>query len=414
MLGIVITAIAAISQQDLIDLYCDQPQAGVINVYSRAIKYRRDDGTIQRVQPEWVGNESRGDRFKARKRSDGGMSYHFGDDHLTFLSPTIMPGGTSRDVIAESSFIEPSDPTVRHDLFPGGVKETITLTEPPRAQRDFRVRWDMLLSQRIRTRLVNDQLVIEDTAGNFMARILPIIAVDAKGRRIQANLRIVGNTLEASFAGNWFDDSNRAYPVEIDPTVDTDPAAAILFSTYENVPFDPIQYRTAWMKILLPTFSAGTTIDSAVFKDYCTSWGGRDPTTNNKFTSDTSWTEASNVATMEAITTAAGAALTTTAVTASGAWYDHTVTGDAFSGMIKLYADTNNAPGACTVILDANGNGATSISSGASTYSLGEESYDSCNFDGYNGTNKPYITITYTGSLQVQAGGSGTVGVLMF
>lgn len=395
MLALLITSLAAISQQDVLDLYCAQPMAGVIRVYSRAIKYRDDDGTIRAAQPRWNGNTSEGDRVKATLLEDRGISYSFG---LTFAAAQIYSNGRGR--IAES---------ISHRLFVGGVKETITLTDPPKAKGDFRVRWRMELIKGLSAKLANNSLVLVGAGDRFYARVLPVIAEDSNGAHVIADLRVMGNTLEAVFSGNWFDDPERVYPVEIDPTVDTDPATAILWAKS----LFPIIARQAWFKFSLPTFSTGTTIDSALFKDYCSAFDVATLTINNKLSSTTSWTEASDVSTMEAITTDAGAALSTTAVTAASAWYDHDVTGDAFSGMVKLYAYAGNAPGACTIILDAVGSGASLISSGATSYTLGEQDYDESTFDGYSGANKPYIEITYTGSLQVQAGGSGTGGVLI-
>jgi len=161
------------------------------------------------------------------------------------------------------------------------------------------------------------------------------------------------------------------------------------------------EYITSYFRFTLPAIPSGATITNATLYVKCSATSGSgaislvpDDTmgAHVQTGADTSWTNASVFATVNAI--GYGVELDTEVVTTTNVTYSWNITGTASTGITKEYADSQTNT---NVVLFLASSGSQNTKAGASVVRMGDDGGNSADFYDMGGSDVPYIQITYTG-----------------
>lgn len=302
------------------------------------------------------------------------------------FAPSIASGKLS---LAESFLGVPA----RYDASDGAVAKLLTLDSAflgaiPKTAKTVQFVWAAETAglPRIASALQGVILGIDGTP--MRLRLEPIEARDAAwaycpGRTEYRNGYVIG-----SVDAVWL--RNAQAPVTIDPTVNSDvPTADLSGGVVMTMPPYTFAPQKLFEKITLPSVAGGTVTQGLIYNK--TSEKLANVSVDAFVTQEVAWTEASNAATMDALTL--GTLLSTTSVNADETWFSWNVTGDATKGIIKAYAD--NATAVTIILRSAVGTVAVISNVNALGGSFGAPAQVTF-YDRTGGANAPYLAVTYT------------------
>ncbi|WP_326955193.1 DNRLRE domain-containing protein [Amycolatopsis sp. NBC_01286] len=204
------------------------------------INYRAADGAYQPIDPTVVPNDggagwrnaADAERlvFAPDAASDQVVGVGLDDGHQFGFG---VAGATPAAGVASGSrIVYPgvrAGADLRLDVVPGGVKETLVLNSPQAPAA-----WEFPLRLRgLRPSLVDGRIALSDAEGHERARIPAGFMTDARrdpatgepARSEGVVYRLLerdgGFVLRVELDANWLADPARAYPVEVDPSVET-------------------------------------------------------------------------------------------------------------------------------------------------------------------------------------------------
>jgi len=421
---------------DVAALHIDYVRPGVARAHVRPVHYVDSRGELHRivVDLERDGNVLREDRnvvqFEANSATKR-CQYSVGRNWIRL---TLHGRGGEDGVGASVGHIPASVPvqlksahnkarwsgalgtgvSIDYQVLPGRVKEIITIGERPElgTSEAYLISWRWAASGLTPT--LEDGAVVWRTAGKDAAMRMPKpVSWDAEQAPLTAFYRVDATTLAIVLDATEL--AAAAYPVTVDPTVDSSDASESA-STFEDAfDVDDDGYHQAFILIPLPDLTGFTSIDAAYLKVYSASGGDEDCDVHCDALSAGSgegWTSASGFAVLEALSF--NAATASISANPSAGWNSYDVLGSAGTNGIAEIYDNDASPTDCSVKLHWTGDTPTPDGESAHLIYLGVDgsglAFSSDTASGF----EPYIEISYSGGPTMGQGtGSGTVGVLM-
>jgi len=397
------------------------PRRGVVRCHTRPVYYRDAEGKRQPINMALVDKGAQGVECLANSvgfvaRPDGKTTeYRVGKNTITMVLQNKGRQGAASAKARGAGSVEFAGVldgvTIAHEMDYGRVKEFVVLDTAPRTgyAKSYTLTWAWAADGLTPELDEGGAILWRDADGDVPVRCPAPTAWDANGKPIQADYALTGNRLSIEVPSARL--AEAAYPVTIDPTVETDDAT-LGCAIYEDDDDDYIY--SALIKIPLPDLTGFEEITTATLNFWTVrsvNWGiGVDLYCEVK-----SWTGSENASTLAALFN--GETRTAEITSTLGSQYNqHNVVGGVGYGIIGIY-DADASPDPCTVFIDYDdGGNKTDGKQGPSiSVYVGDEASNNETQIYTTATHPAYIEIEYTGGgggETRQPRGSGTVGVL--
>ena len=227
----------------------------------------------------------------------------------------------------------------------------------------------------------------------MVLRIEPLEARDSVGSYLAGRSEYQSGFIIGSLDAVWLRSAKA--PVLVDPIVQAGVPTADLCGLYVLTEPPSTTPCKVYFKFTLPSISGGTVTLAKLrnIADYYVS-----AVTCQSFVSqDVAWTEASNPATINAITLGTG--LGSETIAASYTWYYWDVTGDAAKGIIKAYADARTE---VTIVLRGSDSTVANVQSALDLTDAAIGAREVGLRDRLNEISQPGLLITYIGGSPLQ------------
>ena len=421
--ALLLSVLPAFAQTETIDLFCEQVEPGVVNVHQNPIRYYDVQGVPQPIDNTLVedvdgGWKNETNYLKTYVTKRGRVTYTRGV-HSAWIEPRYI----SVDIVPEQNRVSQFERTLDvikdnykrariADIAPavdiaweveaGAIKEFIILKSAtvlngiPAQAAELHMAWDYSIPEQAQGSIVNNTVVLSTPKGKPVLQILPVVAEDSAGAKTTGDYSVRNGYLLSKLDLAWFRDPARVWPITIDPTVDSSTASAIRASTQDDGDTNLVAF-----KFPLPEMTG--TVNAATINLYGNSIDyDANASISTKTSADVSWTTSSTAATLDALSMTTAIAAISAGSFTSGGFTSLSIYNTGTNSISDEYSVCN--PGDFTVILDssytASGSSATTFTSGIEIW---EDNQDwAAMFIGpthANTAQRPYLQITYTGSL---------------
>lgn len=263
------------------DLYCETPAPGVVRVYPTPIRYYDEQGIPQPIDETLVedvdgGWKNETNEIKSYITKRGRVTYTRGS-----YSAWIEPRYISVDTVPEANRVSQFQRTlnvvkdnyrkarianiapnvdIAWEVRNAAVKELIVLKSSnvlnalPTKATELHMAWDYGLPAGASGAIEDNHIVVRAPNDDVVFRILPVTARDSNGAEIVGQYSFRNGYLFATLDLNWFRAPERVWPIEIDPTVDTETSDRSWRTHHESSPGYPT--KTLVLRFPLPALGS--------------------------------------------------------------------------------------------------------------------------------------------------------------